>query len=253
VTAAAILTKATAYALVPPVLLALLIGWHRRPPEERRAAMRPLALALVALVTPVLAWVGLAEATGAAVVNTIGAPSGAHPQPFNVRQFFSYLWQFYLPRPSFLTPFPESSMLPLDYYWIREGWATFGWEDVTLPAWAYTVLIYVSAAVAVSVVALVARFRDRLRWQLVGFLALALAALLGLLHVSDYRSIIAGGGPLVQGRYLLPVVALLGLAFGLLVTRVPARWRAPAAGAVLALVLLLQVLALGTIARTYYT
>ena len=31
VTAAAILTKATSYALVVPVLLALFIGWRRRP------------------------------------------------------------------------------------------------------------------------------------------------------------------------------------------------------------------------------
>ena len=56
-----------------------------------------------------------------------------------------------------------------------------------------------------------------------------------------------------QGRYLLPLVALLGLAVGLLLSRLPARWRPAAGGIVLAALLVLQVLALGTIARTYYT
>src|ERR1035437_10418103 len=38
VTAAAVLTKATSYALVPPTLLALVIGWRRGPADPRRAA-----------------------------------------------------------------------------------------------------------------------------------------------------------------------------------------------------------------------
>jgi 4-amino-4-deoxy-L-arabinose transferase-like glycosyltransferase len=257
VTAAAILTKATAYALVPPVLLALLIGWRRRPAAERRAMLRPLGFALLALIVPVLAWVGYAKATGHSVVNGIGASPGAHAQPFNVRQFVDYVWQFYLPRLPFMTRFPEdvslSLPLPVYYFWIREGWGVFGWLDVVMPAWVYGVLVAISALIVFPALALLARFRDRLRLELADFFALALVALLGLLHVSDYRSIIAGDGPLVQGRYLLPLVALLGLAVGLLLSRLPARWRPAAGGIVLAALLVLQVLALGTIARTYYT
>ena len=59
VAAAAVLTMATSYALLPAVALALFAGWRGRPPEERRAALRPLGLASLALVVPVLAWVGL--------------------------------------------------------------------------------------------------------------------------------------------------------------------------------------------------
>jgi len=139
------------------------------------------------------------------------------------------------------------------YFWIREGWGVFGWLDVVMPAWVYGVLVAISALIVFPALALLARFRDRLRLELAAFFALALVALLGLLHVSDYRSIIAGDGPLVQGRYLLPLVALLGLAVGLLLSRLPARWRPAAGGIVLAALLVLQVLALGTIARTYYT
>lgn len=249
VTAAAILTKATSYALVPPVLLALWLGWRRQPPDARAVSRRLMLRVLLVLAVPVLAWLGLARALSRAAVN--GVPGGGHG--FNLRQFISYLWQFYLPRLPFLTHFRVTGGLPVYDIWIREGWGVFGWLDVPMANWVYGVLGAISAAILIPAAALVAHFRDRLRLQLFGFLALALVSLLALLHVTDYLQIISIRTPLLQGRYLLPVVALFGLAAGLVITRLPRRWRAPACGALIAGLLVLQVLALGTVARMYYT
>ena len=249
ITAAAILTKATSYALVPAVLFALLIGWLRRPQEERKAALRLLVPALLVLSVPVLAWVGLANALSRPAINAV--PTGAGHR-FNVRQFLSYVWQFYLPRLSFQAPSPAEQGAYFEI-WIHEAWGAFGWLDVPMAGWVYPVIGWTCAVILVPAAALLTRFRDRERLSLTAFFALALVGLLGLIHLVDYQSIISTGYPLLQGRYLLPAVALFGLAVGFLVTRVPQRWRGPACGALVAALLLLQVLAFGAVLRTFYT
>jgi hypothetical protein len=122
-----------------------------------------------------------------------------------------------------------------------------------MPSWLYGVLAGACGFVAVASAAIVARFRDRIRWSLVAFFALAVAVLLFGLHYTEYRSIIYTGALVTQGRYLLPVSGLFGLAVALILSRLPARWRAPACGVILAAMLLVQVLALGTVAQRYYT
>jgi hypothetical protein len=232
------------------VLLALFLGWRLRGPE-RRSAFGQFAAPVAALAAPVLGWIALATALGRPAVNTIQSTASA--RPFNLRQFISYVWQFYLPRLPFLTRFRETPGLPLYDYWIREGWGVFGWRDVAMPAWIYGVFAAISALVALVSVAFLALIRDRVRLALLAFFGLALIALLVGLHVTDYRAIIAGQAAVIQGRYLLPVLPLFGLAVGLLVSHTPRRWRGQFVGAVLAGLMLLQVLALGTVLGTYYT
>jgi hypothetical protein len=251
VTAAAVLTKATSYALVPPTLLALVIGWRRRPADQRRAARGELAVAFLALVVPVLGWIAVAAALNRSVVNTIKSSTAA--RPFNVRQFMSYVWQFYLPRLPFMTRLRETSGLPLYDVWVRQGWGTFGWLDVTFPNWAYRVFAVLTAVILAPAAALLVRVVNRRRLALIAFLLLTLLALLAGLHLTDYRSLIAGQGPILQGRYLLPVLALFGLSVAFLVTRFPARRQAAACGVILAGLLVLQVLSLSTILHAYYT
>ena len=251
VTAAAVLTKATSYALVPATLLAFGLGWLRQPADERTPVVSQFAAPLAALALPVIGWLALALALGRSAVNTIKSTGHAHA--LNIRQFLSYLWQFYLPRLPFMTPDRETAGLPLYDLWIREGWGVFGWRDVAMANFVYRVLGAISGVVAIASAVVVARFRDRLRLELLAYFALAFVALLLGLHVTDYRALIAGQPAVLQGRYLLPVLPLFGLAVGLLVTRVPSRWRADACGAVVAGLLVLQVLALATIAGSYYT
>jgi hypothetical protein len=252
-TAAAILTKATSYALLPPVLLAAIAGWLRRPPETRRAAVGPLLLASGALFVPLVAWFVIARALGHPIVNAINTAPGAIPHPFILSQLLSYVWQFYLPRLPFMTPFRTTPDLPVYDLWVREGWGIFGYLDVGMPSWVYGVLTAVSALMAAAGVALLTRVRGRLAWALIGYLAIAGLSLLVLLHVSDYRSIIAGRGQLIQGRYLLPAAGLAGLATALVVTRLPPRLRGSACAVLLAGLALLQLLALSGVATRYYT
>ena len=115
VTAVAILAKYTSYALVPAVLVALTIGWLRRPTEERATVAWRLGGALAALVIPVGIWLGLSRALGRVAVNQISTTS-SQSHPVSVGQFLSYVWQFYLPRLRFMTRFKDSSGWPAYNY-----------------------------------------------------------------------------------------------------------------------------------------
>ena len=248
-TAAAILTKASSYALVGPILLALLFGWLRRPAAERRRALAFIAAAGLVLIVPVLAWVVLASHLGGLGITTVGS-SPAHP--FLIGQFFSYLWQFYLPRLPSLAPLRTTPDLPVYDVWVRQLTGVFGWLDVYLPAWLYPVAAVGAAGLGLGSVALLTRLRQRRHLALLAFFALTLLALLVVLHVTEYRALITGGGPFLQGRYLLPVVSLLGLAVGLVIARAPARIRPPACALALTVLLVMQMISLSTVLHAYY-
>src|SRR5438270_6058180 len=113
-------------------------------------------------------------------------------------------------------------------------------------AWVYPVLSAVTGVVAVLGAAVVSRLRGQMRLELVAFFALAAVSLLGGLHLTEYRSILAGTGDVIQGRYALSLIGLFGLALALLVNQLPPRWRGPAVGSMVALLMVLQVLALTT-------
>ncbi|MGH2894899.1 MAG: DUF2142 domain-containing protein [Solirubrobacteraceae bacterium] len=248
-TAAAILTKATSYALVGPIMLALFIGWRRRPAAERGGALKYLAAAGVVLVLPVLGWVALASRLGGLGITTVGS-SPAHP--FQIRQFLSYVWQFYLPRLPSLTPLRTTPDLPVYDVWVRQGTGVFGWLDVYLPDWMYRASALSAAGLGIVSTGLLTRLCKGRHLALLGFFALTLLALLVLLHVTEYRALIAGGGQFLQGRYLLPVVALLGLAVGLVIARVPPRLRPSACAVAVTVLLVSQAISLATIVHGYY-
>jgi len=253
VTAAAILTKATSYALLPGVLMALVIGWRLRASGERRAFLRRALGAMAALVLPVLAWLLLTRKLGRSAVNTVPAASGPAAPSFRVRGFVNYVWQFYLPHLPRTHKLRLAMGLPVYSVWLRGGWGLFGWLDVPLPAWIYGILAACSAVMGLTGGWLLARLRDPLRLRLAGFFVLVTLALLFGLHVTAYRSILAHQGPLLQGRYLLPLIGVFGLTVARAVGQAPGRWREVAAGGALAGLLVLQIVALATVTKMYYT
>jgi 4-amino-4-deoxy-L-arabinose transferase-like glycosyltransferase len=253
ITAAAILTKATSYALLPAVAMALVVGWRTSPAAGRRAALPGAAAALATLVVPVLGWLALTRSLGRPSVNTIQTPAGGRSHPFSVLQFLAYVWEFYLPRLGFMSKITTTPGLSVFDVWLRGAWADFGWLDVLIPAWIYPVLGVVTSVVGIAGAAVLITVRGWRRAALPIFFALAALALVAGLHLTEYRSLVAGEGPLLQGRYLLPLIGLFGLTVALVLARIPPRWRGIAAGVVLAALLLLQVVSLATIAKVYYT
>ena len=177
---------------------------------------------------------------------------GVHATSFNVRQFLSYVWQFYLPRLPWMYPSRVTAGLGVYDIWIREGIGDFGWLVVPLPEWVYTVSAAVLGGLAVGMVAVVARLRNRVRAALLAFYAVAVISLLGGLHLYEYKSVIAGNGPLLQGRYALPLIGLLGMIVGLFIIRTPPRLRATALGLVVVSLLGLQAMSLSTLIGAYY-
>ena len=151
-----------------------------------------------------------------------------------------------------MTPLRETSGLPLYDVWVRQGLGSFGWLDVALPDWLYKAFAAVLTAIVVGALPILVRIRDRRRLGLIAFLGLAVLALLAGLHLTDYRALIADQGPILQGRYLLPGLGLLGLAVGLIVSRIPARGRSTACGVVLIALLALQTVSLASVIQTYY-
>jgi Predicted membrane protein (DUF2142) len=246
--AVAILTKADSYALAVADVFAVFVGWRRRPASQRRAALPGIAFAALALVAPVIAWLGLAASLGRAAVNQVGSQNAP---AFAPRQLLSYVWQFYLPRLGFMHRFRTTEQLPAYALWYKMGLGEFGWESVMLPAWIYTAGLWIGGVISVVTIALLTRLRG-VRLALLAYLVLAWIALLAVLHVTDYRVIINGQGEFLTGRYILPAIGLLGLAVGLIVSRVPPRARPAVCGLVLVSMLSLQVVALSSVLQAYY-
>ena len=246
-TGAAVLTKATSYALVAPAFLALLFGWLRRPQARRRDGAVVISAAVVTLAAPVVAWIVLAPGLGGVSITQVGS-SPAHP--FGIRQFIAYVWQFYLPRLPFMHPI--RSGLPAYDVWVRQLIGDFGWLNVFEPSWMYPVMALTAGMLGVASVALLTRLRGRRVLAVLAFLGLTALALLTLLHITGYRVYITGTRYFLQGRYLLPLIGLLGLAVGLIVVRLPTRLRPIGCSVVITWLLAWQAISLVSVMKAYY-
>ena len=206
----ACVVKATSYALVPGAALVLAEGLRRAGDADRRARLRAGAAAAAGLVGTLGVWFVLALLLDRAAAAQVSDAAG-HAQT-NVREFVSYVWQFYLPR----LPFMTRSVLPGDglpayTVWFKTGWGAFGWLEVRFPAMLYRVLAAITVGVALVALAGLWRARHRVDRAVVLFFAVVGVALLVGLHWTEYRLLRGGAGPFNVGRYLFPLVGLAGL------------------------------------------
>lgn len=249
VVGAACVTKATSYALIPAALFVLVVAWRRAGGVAR---VRPVVAAGAALVLTLGVWFVIARVAGRPAAAQVADATGS--ATFNLRELLSYVWQFYLPHLPFQTSFDAipGPNLPVYDIWLTTGWAAFGWLEVRFPGWVYIVLTAVTVAVAGVAVAGLWRARRRVDLAVVAFLALVAVTLVAGLHWTEYHMLISGQGPFNNGRYLLPVVGLGGLAVAQVVrTLRPAARPAGAAGA-LAFLLVLDVFSLGLCLERFY-
>ena len=227
--------------LLFPVAAVVLLLCTELPRRARRAL---LALAVVLGAVALVVGGAYVEWTSADGISA----------PFDVRQFGSYVWQFYLPRLSFMDPAIGGDYGAADV-WVRTHLGTFGSLEVQFPGWVYDVLGGAAIVVLVGVGAASIRHRAavRERWRT----AVALLVLAGLtvaaLHLVAYRTLlIAPDDPIIVGRHLLPLVSLVAVAVAVAGLALPRRLGRGYAAVVLAGLVGLQLGGLGvTLARFY--
>lgn len=251
-----ILVKATTLVMLPGALLVLVIGVVRRGRrgEGRRRAVLAGVGALAALVALAGGWLAITRVLGRPALFQIGSSEGAAAPDSPLRLLLSYLWQFYLPKLPFQQEFTGFPPLPVYDFWIKQGWGAFGSLEVALPEPVYLILALVTAATLVGgFLALVRAGRaGRVDWAIPTFFAIVALGLLGGLHWTEYRLLVAVGGPFSQGRYLLPLIPLAGLAAAATLTLVPPRWRDAALVAGIAALLAVQTLSLAVVIDRFY-
>lgn len=246
------LTHGRGIALVPALLVVLGLVWIRhRPPARQTLAWAAGTLAALALG---LLAVRQFTAGGAAGGALYGGQTGyVHQGGASVGQLFENVWRFYFPSlPGMGTRLGPS--FGFRQMWIETFWGKFGWLDVGYPSRVYTLLQYaVVACLALLVAALAARRRAlRAEWTVLVALAAIAGALVALLHLVSYLSLIDTGDTLIVGRYGLPLVGLVALAIAFVAASLPRRLGPLCAAVVLAGGVLLQLGGLGLTVMRFY-
>jgi hypothetical protein len=147
---------------------------------------------------------------------------------------------------------PAIPRLPVYDIWLKGGWAAFGWLEVRFPNPVYVVLAAVTIGLLAGGAVVLLRRRRRDDLPLIAFFGAASLALLAGLHWIEYRTIRTEGVIFNQGRYLLPLLPLLGVSAAASLTLVPARRRAIATGVLIGAAFVLQVFSLALIAGRFY-
>jgi dolichyl-phosphate-mannose-protein mannosyltransferase len=231
----AVATHARNLMLPVPAILAVVFalgrerGWRRSTPIKATAFVWLVYLAVVLVV----------------------APLGKG----NLRQFVSYVWQFYLPRLGFMTPTIGPPHYGFRQAYVDRLYGSLSWLEVVLPRGVEHALWLASlAALVVLVVVLVRRWAAvRARAPEAIVLASAVLALLLGLHLAAYRAMVANpSDPILTARYVLPLLPLFGTAIALIVGAFPRRAGGALAGVLLATGVALQLMSIGLLVERFY-
>jgi 4-amino-4-deoxy-L-arabinose transferase-like glycosyltransferase len=253
VTVLSVLTHGRGLALVPALAIALLVAWlaHARTLRDtlRSAASAGVVLAVGLGIYKVLVSAGGGGALFGGEAN-IGSRSA-----FSIRQLFSSIWQFYLPKLDSMSPHlgPGFGYRQL---FIQQYFAgVFSSFEVYFPFWVYdTVQVAVFILFAALYTLGAVRFRALLpHWPKVLIVAGTAICLVFFLHVASYRALVNGSNnPLIVGRYLLPMTGIVGIAVAAVVNGLPRRAGRIVAAVVLVGMVALSLAALGLNVERFY-
>jgi 4-amino-4-deoxy-L-arabinose transferase-like glycosyltransferase len=251
VTGAAVLVKSASYALGPAVLFVLAVGILRLRRESGRRAAISAAAAAIPFVLVAGGWILRAIILHRTLVSQVGTLN------LNPGEFASYLWQFYLPRLPFQTRNPgigADSLSQLGVYavWLKTGWGAFASLEVRFPEWVYVLLAAFSVLVlAAGLWAVLGRRLAAIRAPIV-FLGLAALGLVAGLHWTEYRIIVDTGRGTNQGRYLLPLLPIAGVATAAALSLLAPAARRIALGLLLGGFFVLQLFSMAIVAGRFY-
>lgn len=240
--AASALTQPRGLPLALPAAMAIGVGLMR---ERRHTG----ALSLRRRVR----WVSTLAASAAALVAYLWYATRGDLSLRSVRYFASYLWQFYLPKLGFMGNVPGSGWTIRDVY-IDRFYGTFAQLEVTFPARLNHLLALGSAALAVgAVVALTRSGAVRRRSGALSVLVVAALAYVLALHAAAWRAmLVAPGDPVLTGRYLIPLVALVGVTVAVVIRALPRSLVGVAGVALVAVALAVQLAAVGSVFGRFY-
>jgi 4-amino-4-deoxy-L-arabinose transferase-like glycosyltransferase len=255
VSALSVLTHGRGLAILPALVVALVVAWLAHE-KTVRATLRSAAGAVVTVAVGFVVYRLVASAAGSGAALYGGEANLGNNGVFSVRQLLSSIWQFYLPRLDSMVPrlgpaFGYRQMFVQQYFT-----GVFGSFDVYFP---YAVYDAVQVAAAILMIALytigAVRWHAVLaRWPSVVVLGATAGSLVLFLHVASYRALVNGGGenPLIVGRYLVPITAVVGVAIAAIVANLPRRVGAALGAVVLAGLLALSLGGLGLSLERFY-
>lgn len=248
--ALSILTHGRGLAIIGPLLIVLAVMLWRARPLSRRVVAWTLGLlalpaaGLAAAIAYSSAHGGTASLTGEATSSTgAGTLTG----------FVSYLWQFYLP--PLRTMSPQGPPYGYRQVFVEGLAGTFGSLEIQFPLWVYDALQFAAALGLLLAAGIVVRRFERLRGHGPQIVVLAgiVLCMLAVLHVSAYRDLQGPPfDPLLTGRYLLPLVTVMGLVIAYVCVNLPRRLGSLLGALVLTTFTVLGLCGLGlTVARFY--
>lgn len=253
VAAAAVLTHGRGLVTLPVLAVALVAAAIRFRPAIRDAVARA-AVAAATVGAAFLAYLSLGHAAGNSALYG-GQVTSINGTPFNVRQFLSSIYQFYLPRLPDLRPRigPEYGYRQV---FIETFYGVFASLEVRFRPRVYDLLQLFSALglVALYTAAVVRRRRLLRAWPIVVVMLSLLVTTVFFLHYVSYRALTGDGGsdPLIVGRYLLPMVSLFGVAIAFTVGALPRRVGPPVAAVILAGGVLLSLAGVASTMASFY-
>jgi len=247
----ACVVKSTSYALLPAAFGVLAVALWRRRAKGSRSSLAVAGAAVAGLLLTAGAWYAIARGISRPAAPQLTAATSAPSQTgLNLRYLGSYVWQFYLPRLPFQQDFFPTTTGPRFYeVWIKGAWGAFGWLEVKFPSPVYALLAAVTAVVSAMAAARLWITRRSCDLAVGAFLALVTVSLLAGLHWSEFRISVNGFN---QGRYLLPLVGIAGLAVAQAIRLLPARRQAWGAAVVVAGLFALQLFSLELVAERFY-
>jgi hypothetical protein len=211
--------------LLPGAFLATALAARATAGGVNRGAARLVGIVVGVAAAPYLVMTALDMLVWDRTFILARTPAEQPEDHGNLLGQLSYLWQVFLPRlPGQETAFPEH--YPGYHLWFKGFVGKFGWVVVFFADWAYRLAaVVLGAAFALAVRAAVrerAALRRR-RAELIAYAAMAggLLLLIGLVALRGWAPGISGA---VQGRYLLPLLALFAALLALAARGAGERW-----------------------------